>query len=33
MESIKERLKQFIKDKHLPLTEEAIEKMINYVKP
>ncbi len=27
---IKERLNKFVKEKHLTLTEEAIDKMINY---
>ena len=30
MDNIKERLIQYVKDKHLTLSEEAIEKMINF---
>ena len=28
--NLKERLVQYTKDKHLPLSEEAIDRMINY---
>lgn len=28
--NLKERLVQYVKDKHLTLSEEAIEKMINF---
>lgn len=28
--NLKERLVQYVKEKHLPLSEEAIEKMINF---
>ena len=30
MNNIKERLIKYIKDKHISLTEEAIDRMINY---
>ena len=30
MDNIKERLNKYVKEKHLPLSEEAIEKMINF---
>ena len=30
MDNIKERLIQYVKDKHLTLSEEAIEKMIKF---
>ena len=30
MDNIKERLVKYVKDKHLTLSEEAIEKMINF---
>ena len=30
MDNIKERLTEYIKEKHLTLTEEAIDRMINY---
>lgn len=30
MNNIKDKLKKFIKDKHIKLSENAIEKMINY---
>lgn len=32
MNNIKERLTEYIKEKHLTLTEKAIDKMINYSK-
>lgn len=28
--NLKERLVQYVKEKHLPLSKEAIEKMINF---
>ena len=30
MDKLKERLNKYVKEKHLPLTEEAIDRMINY---
>lgn len=30
MDNIKERLNKYIKEKHITLSEEAIEKMINF---
>lgn len=30
MDKLKERLNKFVKEKHLPLSEEAIDRMINY---
>lgn len=30
MNKIKERLNKFVKEKHIPLSEEAIDRMINY---
>lgn len=30
MNKLKERLNKYVKEKHLPLTEEAIDRMINY---
>ena len=30
MDTLKERLIKYAKDKHLPLSEEAIDRMINY---
>lgn len=29
MESLKDRFKQFIKDKHIPINEQSINKMFN----
>lgn len=30
MNKLKERLNKYVKEKHLPLNEEAIDRMINY---
>ena len=30
MDNIKERLNKYVKEKHITLSEEAIEKMINF---
>lgn len=30
MNKLKERLNKYVKEKYLPLTEEAIDRMINY---
>ena len=30
--NLKERLLKYVKDKHIPLSEEAIDRMINYNK-
>lgn len=32
MDNIKERLNKYVKEKHITLSEEAIEKMINFAK-